>query len=55
MGRLDANQLRKWVNVNNSDFYYVGPVMFMKGMKEVFTELNIAEDRQFNEFYGPAM
>jgi len=53
-GYIDLNWLKSVVPSNQADFYFCGPVSFMKGIYAVLKEWGVSTDRIHYEFFGPA-
>ena len=52
-GRVDIELLKKLLPLDDYDFYFCGPVPFMKSVYHGLKDLNIADDRIHYEFFGP--
>ncbi|SFP75388.1 NO-inducible flavohemoprotein [Salibacterium halotolerans] len=54
-GRLDAEWLRSIVPNEEADYYFCGPVPFLRAVNQLLRdELNIPKERRHFEFFGPA-
>ncbi|MDQ0154046.1 NO-inducible flavohemoprotein [Robertmurraya andreesenii] len=53
-GFIDAEWLKSTVANNQADFYFCGPVPFMKMMYKILTEWNVPAENIHFEFFGPA-
>lgn len=55
VGLLDTAKLAQWLPESRDvDVYYLGPVAFMKSVKQSLRELGVPESQTFCEFFGPA-
>lgn len=54
-GYVDEKWLRTIVSTLEADFYFCGPVPFMKVVKQALEAMEIAPERIHYEFFGPAM
>jgi nitric oxide dioxygenase len=55
VGLLDTAKLAQWLPESRDvDVYYLGPVGFMKSVKQSLRELGVPESQTFYEFFGPA-
>lgn len=52
-GYVTKEWLNKNVSVKDADFYFCGPVPFMKAINRSLKELGVSEDRINFEFFGP--
>ncbi|WP_152608188.1 NO-inducible flavohemoprotein [Halalkalibacter okhensis] len=52
-GYVDLPWLQSILKNNDADFYFCGPVPFMKAMNQALKEWNVADDRIHFEFFGP--
>ncbi|OLS36866.1 NO-inducible flavohemoprotein [Bacillus sp. MRMR6] len=52
-GYVTLEWLEKTVPVNKADFYFCGPVPFMKSINRSIKALGVKEDRIHFEFFGP--
>ncbi|CAM3983520.1 NO-inducible flavohemoprotein [Mesobacillus thioparans] len=52
-GYITKEWLKENVNLEQSDFYFCGPVPFMKAVNSALKDLGVAEDRIHFEFFGP--
>lgn len=52
-GYVTRDWLEKNVPYTDADFYFCGPVPFMKGMNQALLELGVTADRINFEFFGP--
>ena len=52
-GFITKDWLKDNVSVDDSDFYFCGPIPFMKAMNRSLKELGVTEDRIHYEFFGP--
>ncbi|WP_066174376.1 NO-inducible flavohemoprotein [Bacillus marinisedimentorum] len=53
-GFVDLEWLQSVINTTDADFYFCGPVPFMKTVNSVLKEMGVSEDRINFEFFGPA-
>lgn len=53
-GFIDLEWLQSVLPSNEAEFYFCGPVPFMKQMNAVLKEWNVAPERIHFEFFGPA-
>lgn len=53
-GFVDLNWLKQILIDNNADFYFCGPVPFMKAMNSALRQWGVPTDRIHFEFFGPA-
>ena len=44
-GRISAEMIRKYIDVENSDFYLCGPDEFLNSMLEILKDLHVEKDR----------
>ncbi|TLS38921.1 NO-inducible flavohemoprotein [Pseudalkalibacillus caeni] len=54
-GYIDLNWLKEVLETKDADFYFCGPVPFMKGVLKALKEWEVPEERIHFEFFGPAM
>ncbi|RSD27856.1 NO-inducible flavohemoprotein [Mesobacillus subterraneus] len=52
-GYVTKEWLQENVNLEQADFYFCGPVPFMKAINGALKELGVTEDRIHFEFFGP--
>jgi nitric oxide dioxygenase len=52
-GYITKEWLKENVNLEQSDFYFCGPVPFMKAVNSALKDLGVTEDRIHFEFFGP--
>ncbi|WP_371931989.1 NO-inducible flavohemoprotein [Mesobacillus subterraneus] len=52
-GYITEDWLKKNVNLGQSDFYFCGPVPFMKAINAALKDLGVTEERIHFEFFGP--
>lgn len=52
-GYITREWLEDKVSVDNADFYFCGPVPFMKAINRSLKDLGVKEDRIHFEFFGP--
>jgi nitric oxide dioxygenase len=52
-GYITKDWLKENVNLEQSDFYFCGPVPFMKAINAALKDLGVTEDRIHFEFFGP--
>ena len=52
-GYVTKEWLKENVNLEQSDFYFCGPVPFMKAINAALKDLGVTEDRIHFEFFGP--
>jgi len=52
-GYVTKEWLQENVNLEEADFYFCGPVPFMKSINASLKELGVSEDRIHFEFFGP--
>ncbi|WP_079510171.1 NO-inducible flavohemoprotein [Mesobacillus jeotgali] len=52
-GYITKEWLKENVNLEHSDFYFCGPVPFMKAVNAALKDLGVTEDRIHFEFFGP--
>jgi len=52
-GFINTELLGNWVDTTNSDVYYCGPKPFMAELSKCLAELNIEQERQHYEIFGP--
>ncbi len=52
-GYVTKEWLQENVNLDEADFYFCGPVPFMKSVNAALKELGVTEDRIHFEFFGP--
>ncbi|MGO4886342.1 NO-inducible flavohemoprotein [Anaerobacillus sp. MEB173] len=53
-GYIDLAYLQSILKDNSADFYFCGPVPFMKSIKQALIEWNVPEEKIHFEFFGPA-
>jgi nitric oxide dioxygenase len=53
-GYIDLPWLKSILNSNEAEFYFCGPIPFMKVIKEALTEWGVPKERIYFEFFGPA-
>lgn len=53
-GFVDLAWLQSILNNNNGDFYFCGPVPFMKAVNKALMDWYVPEDKIHFEFFGPA-
>lgn len=53
-GYLDLVNLQNFVEDKNADFYFCGPVPFMKAINKALKQWNIPEQKIHFEFFGPS-
>ncbi|WP_124727880.1 NO-inducible flavohemoprotein [Staphylospora marina] len=54
-GFIDRTWLEQIIKDKDADFYFCGPVPFMKAIKTALTEMGIPADRIHYEFFGSAL
>ncbi|MCM3762489.1 NO-inducible flavohemoprotein [Alkalihalobacillus oceani] len=54
-GYIDEEWLQTIIEKKNADFYFCGPVGFMKTVDQILTSWGINEEQKHYEFFGPAM
>jgi len=52
-GYVTRDWLQEKVNAKDADFYFCGPVPFMKAINRSLKEIGVTEDRIHFEFFGP--
>ncbi|WP_163183211.1 NO-inducible flavohemoprotein [Neobacillus sedimentimangrovi] len=52
-GYVTREWLKEKVEIEDADFYFCGPVPFMKSINSFLIELGVAEDKIHYEFFGP--
>ncbi len=52
-GYITKKQLEDWIDTENSDVYYCGPKPFMSQLNLALSKLDIGEERQHYEIFGP--
>lgn len=52
-GHISAEWLEQNVDLQSSDFYFCGPVPFMKKINRYLKDLGVSDDRIHFEFFGP--
>ena len=52
-GYVTKEWLKENVNLEQADFYFCGPVPFMKAINTSLKELGVTEERSHFEFFGP--
>jgi nitric oxide dioxygenase len=52
-GYITRDWLKEKVSLEEADFYFCGPVPFMKAINRSLKELGVTEDRIHFEFFGP--
>ncbi|WP_223587864.1 NO-inducible flavohemoprotein [Neobacillus bataviensis] len=52
-GYVTSEWLQEKVSIENADFYFCGPVPFMKAINRFLKELGVNEERIHFEFFGP--
>ncbi|ESU31013.1 hypothetical protein G3A_19035 [Bacillus sp. 17376] len=52
-GYVTKEWLKENVNLEQSDFYFCGPVTFMKAINSALKDLGVKEERIHFEFFGP--
>ncbi|WP_332634062.1 NO-inducible flavohemoprotein [Halalkalibacter flavus] len=52
-GHIDLPWLQSILKNNKADFYFCGPVPFMKAMNQALKEWNVPDERIHFEFFGP--
>jgi nitric oxide dioxygenase len=52
-GYITREWLQENVLINDADFYFCGPVPFMKAINRSLKEIGINESRIHFEFFGP--
>lgn len=52
-GYVTKEWLKENVNLEQADFYFCGPVSFMKAINTALKDLGVTEDRIHFEFFGP--
>jgi nitric oxide dioxygenase len=54
-GYLDAARLKEWLpQTRDVDVYFLGPVAFMKAVKQHLKTIGVPEKQSRYEFFGPA-
>ncbi|AGT32052.1 dihydropteridine reductase [Geobacillus genomosp. 3] len=53
-GRIDLAWMQTVIPTKDADFYFCGPVPFMKTVYRALTEWGVPEERIHYEFFGPA-
>ncbi|MET3506901.1 NO-inducible flavohemoprotein [Halalkalibacter oceani] len=54
-GYLNEEWLQTIIRNKDADYYFCGPVGFMKAVDQIMTNWGIAEEQKHYEFFGPAM
>ncbi|TCS94884.1 NO-inducible flavohemoprotein [Hazenella coriacea] len=54
-GYIDEEWLRTIVPTVEADFYFCGPVPFMRAVKQALENMEVAPERIHYEFFGPAL
>lgn len=54
-GYIDEEWLQTIIEKRDADFYFCGPVGFMKTVDQILTNWGIDEEQKHYEFFGPAM
>lgn len=54
-GYIDLQWLKSVVDTKEAQFYFCGPVPFMKAMNAALLEWGVAEEQIHYEFFGPAL
>ncbi|AIM17850.1 dihydropteridine reductase [Bacillus sp. X1(2014)] len=52
-GYVTREWLKEKVEIEDADFYFCGPVPFMKSINSFLIDLGVAEDKIHYEFFGP--
>ncbi|MEW8986326.1 MAG: NO-inducible flavohemoprotein [Bacillus sp. (in: firmicutes)] len=52
-GYVTQEWLKENVTINAADFYFCGPIPFMKGINQSLKALGVSEDQIHFEFFGP--
>ena len=56
-GRLSREALEgevlQGVDLDEANFYFCGPKMFMKSVRQILREMGVAEEKIHFEFFGP--
>lgn len=52
-GQISSEQLKNWIDLENSDVYYCGPKVFMGALNQHLSTLGVEESRQHYETFGP--
>lgn len=53
-GYIDEQFLRSMIKDHHADFYFCGPIPFMKTVYHVLKNWGVPEEQVHYEFFGPA-